>query len=192
MERIVRPRWAGGIIMARKRSLHWYSGALVFGAALLSCASALAQREDVAQIESKLLGSWRLVSWEERDEAGRVSYPLGPHAVGQIMYTPDGRMSAQLMRPGSGRFASEDWRSATPAEKSTAWGDYFGYFGSFSIDADNNAIVHHIEGSWFPNLVGTDQIRFFRLEGNRLILDADTKWGKVHIVWEKAPGQTVR
>lgn len=171
--------------MTTKGTLRWRWGGVLLGGALLSCASALAQREDTAPIASHLHGSWRLISWEERDSTGRVSYPLGPHAIGQIMYTPDGRMFAQLMRPDSGRFASEDWRKATPEEKSAAWGNYFGYFGTFSIDPDNKAIVHHIEGSWFPNLVGTDQIRYFRLEGDRLLLDADTEWGKVHIVWQK-------
>ena len=168
------------------RARRWlWGGALIGGALLLMSGTVLGQREDTAPIASQFVGSWRLLTWEERDDSGRVSYPLGPHAIGQIMYTPDGRMSAQLARPDAGRFASEDWRLATAEEKSQAWGNYFGYYGTFSIDPDNNAIVHHIEGSWFPNLVGTDQIRYFRLEGNRLILDADTKWGKVHIVWEK-------
>jgi hypothetical protein len=97
----------------------------------------------------------------------------------------DGRMSAQLMRPGSNRFASEDWRKAAPLEKSIAWSDYFGYFGTFSIDLEKKAVVHHIQGSWFPNLIGTDQIRYFRYQDDRLILDADTEWGRVHIVWRK-------
>jgi hypothetical protein len=110
---------------------------------------------------------------------------LGPDAVGQISYTNDGRMSAQLMRPPSERFANEDWRQALTEEKSVAWQNYFGYFGSFSIDAVNHAVTHHIEGSWFPNLIGTEQVRYFRFEGDRLILDADTEWGKVHIVWQK-------
>jgi hypothetical protein len=147
--------------------------------------SALAQHDDSAAIVASLLGSWRLVSWEERDNSGRISYPLGARAIGQIMYTSDGRMSAQLMRPDSPRFASEDWRRATPDEKSTAWGDYFGYFGTFSIDHHERSVIHHIEGSWFPNLLGTDQRRHFQFDGDRLILDADTEWGKVHIVWEK-------
>jgi hypothetical protein len=45
--------------------------------------------------------------------------------------------------------------------------------------------VHHIEGSWFPNLIGTDQVRYFRFEGDQIVLDADTEWGQVRIVWEK-------
>jgi hypothetical protein len=178
--------------MTVMRSHRWWWGGVLIGGALLFYVSTLAQHDDSIAIVAKLLGSWRLVSWEEHDSSGRISYPLGARAIGQIMYTSDGRMSAQLMRPDSPRFVSEDWRQATRDEKSTAWGDYFGYFGTFSIDHDKRAVVHHIEGSWFPNLLGTDQRRYFRFEGERLILDADTEWGKVHIVWEKVRGEPMR
>jgi hypothetical protein len=94
-------------------------------------------------------------------------------------------MSAQLMRPNQPSFASKDWREATAGEKATAWGNYFGYFGTYTIDEQAGTVVHHIEGSWFPNLMGTDQIRHFRFEGERIVLDADTEWEQVQIVWEK-------
>lgn len=162
--------------------MYWQSVLLV--GTLISVVPTLIQ-SDAATIKRQLLGSWRLISWEEHDGSGHVNHPLGPDAVGQIVYTPDGRMSAQLMRPASKSFASEDWRKATPQEKSGAWSNYFGYYGSYRIDLEKQAVVHHIEGSWFPNLVGTDQVRRFRFENDRLILDADTEWGKVHIVWQK-------
>jgi hypothetical protein len=82
---------------------------------------------------------------------------------------------------------AEDWRAASQPESARAWKDYFGYFGTFSIDTGRQAVIHHVEGSWFPNLVDTDQARSFRFEGDRLVLDADTAWGKVRIVWERAP-----
>jgi hypothetical protein len=67
----------------------------------------------------------------------------------------------------------------------TAWPNYFGYFGTFTVDEDAQEVVHHIEGGWFPNLVGTKQIRHYRFDGARLVLEADTEWGQVRIVWEK-------
>lgn len=177
--------------MAVIRALRWWWGSALIGGALLSYGATRAPQQDEATaLAGKLFGSWRLISWEEHDTSGRVNYPLGPKAIGQIMYTQDGHMSAQLMRPDSPRFAREDWRHATAEEKSRAWSDYFGYYGTFSIDPKKRAVVHHIEGSWFPNLLATDQIRYFRFEGDRLILDADTEWGKVHIVWEKVGNRT--
>ena len=136
-------------------------------------------------VRRRLLGSWRLVTWEERTGAGEVDYPLGPDAIGQLTYSPEGRVSAQLVRPGQPRFADEDWRKATPEERAEAWPAYFGYFGRYSIDEQAGAVTHHVEGAWFPNLVGTSQVRHYHLDGDILTLDADTAWGRVRIVWEK-------
>jgi hypothetical protein len=138
--------------------------------------------EDIRQ---RLLGSWRLVTWEERTTGGEVDYPLGPDAVGQLTYSPTGQVSAQLVRPDQPRFADDDWRKATPDERADAWAEYFGYFGSYSIDEAAGAVVHHVEGTWFPNLVGTSQVRYYDLDGDTLTLDADTAWGRVRIVWER-------
>jgi YD repeat-containing protein len=132
----------------------------------------------------QLLGAWRLVSREEESEQG-VAYTSGQDEIGQISYDASGRMSAQFMSANQARFANEDWRESTPQERTTAWLNYFGYFGRFTVDADKKIVVHQIEGSWFPNLVGTEQIRHYRFKGKQLVLDANTPWGNVRIVWEK-------
>jgi hypothetical protein len=49
-----------------------------------------------------------------------------------------------------------------------------------------NAVVHHVVGAWFPNVERSDQARIFKFEDDRLVLDADTKWGKVRIAWRRA------
>src|SRR5450755_443524 len=131
----------------------------------------------------QLLGAWRMATWEEQTDRG-LGYPLGPDAIGQISYDASGRMSAQLARPSQAHFVSEDWREAASQERSVAWVNYFGYFGTYSVDEENKAVIHRIEGSWFPNLVGTEQIRYYRFEGKHLVLEAKTPWGNVRIVWE--------
>ena len=136
---------------------------------------------------AKLLGTWRLVQWQIEEEDGSISYPLGEDAIGQLAYGPDGRMSAQLTRRSQAHLSKNDWRQAADSEKAQAWSNYFGYFGSYSIDESKKIVMHHIEGSWFPNLVGTSEIRHYQFKGEQLVLDADTAWGKVHIVWEKYP-----
>jgi hypothetical protein len=133
---------------------------------------------------TQLLGSWHLVSWSIAD-AESVIYPLGPEAIGQLSYDAAGRVSAQLARQHQSRFARDDWQRATTEEKSAAWSSYFGYFGTYTIDEDAHVVTHHIEGSWFPNLVGSEQARHYQLEDGRLVLDAETAWGRVSIVWEK-------
>jgi hypothetical protein len=137
------------------------------------------------EARSRLIGAWQLVSWFEQAPSGERVHPLGENAVGQIVYTADGHVSAQLVREEVPLFLHDDWRKATADESARAWMGYFGYFGTFSIDEEKQAVIHHVEGSWFPNLRNTDQVRFFRFEEGRLVLDADTQWGKVRIIWEK-------
>jgi hypothetical protein len=141
-------------------------------------------RQDIARA---LIGAWRLVSWSETKKDGTTDYPLGRHAIGQLIYSADGHVAAQLARKEVEPLHEEDWRAVSQPESAKAWKNYFGYFGTFSIDTNRQAVVHHVEGSWFPNLADTDQARSFHFDGCRLVLDADTAWGRVHIVWERAP-----
>ena len=140
---------------------------------------------DPDSVLEKLIGSWSLVSWESYSDDGSASYPLGADALGQLMYDADGHVSAQLVRANQQPFTSDDWREAKPDEMIAAWPNYFGYFGTFTIDADKAAVTHHIESGWFPNLVGTQQVRYHRFDGERLVLDADTAWDRVRIVWQR-------
>jgi lipocalin-like protein len=137
------------------------------------------------QVRAKLLGAWHPVTCESVDTDGTVSYPMGNDVAGQLMYDASGRVSAQLVRPDQPPFASEDWRQASPAEMIAAWPNYFGYYGTFTIDADARTVTHHIDYGWFPNLAGTEQVRNYRFDDHRLVLDADTAWGKVRVICER-------
>ena len=126
------------------------------------------------------------MSWDWHDANGAVSSPLGDDPAGLLMYDAAGSVSAQLMRRNQPRFDDDDWRSATNVEKAAAWSGYFGYFGTYTVDEAAGTITHHIAGSWFPNLVGSEQVRRYSFDGDTLSLYAETPWGHVTIVWEKA------
>ena len=52
-------------------------------------------------LRKAIQGTWDLVSYTAQDNhGGPTTYPLGPDALGLIMYIGDGYMSAQLMRRG--------------------------------------------------------------------------------------------
>ena len=140
----------------------------------------------VEDICARLIGAWDLICWREIRPDGGVDYPLGEDALGKLLYTEDGHVSAQLARRRLRRFRKDDWREAAEAERAGAWKDYFGYFGTYSIDHERHAVIHHVEGAWFPNLAGTDQVRGYRFEDDRLVLNADTAWGRVEIVWKRS------
>lgn len=105
--------------------------------------------------------------------------------MGLILYQKNGHMSAQLMRPEPIPFASSDDLQATKDETHRAWRNYVGYWGTFSVDAKNRVVTHHIEGGWFPNWIGTNQERSFRFREDKLILEADYSAGHAKLVWQK-------
>ncbi len=44
----------------------------------------------------------------------------------------------------------------------------FGYAGTYTLT--NEGVVHHVEVATDPTWIGQDQVRFTRIEGNRLII----------------------
>jgi hypothetical protein len=58
-------------------------------------------------LRNRFTGAWMLESYTEHPVDGPAPfYPLGENAEGIIMYTPEGFMSAQIMRVGRPEFAS--------------------------------------------------------------------------------------
>jgi hypothetical protein len=78
------------------------------------------------KLRERLIGAWKLESYVEKPVDGSAPfYPMGEKPEGIIMYTPDGYMSAQLMRPSRPKFASGDWFRGTDKDgwvkPSPAW-----------------------------------------------------------------------
>ena len=145
----------------------------------------------MATIRERLIGSWRLISYEIEAADGSVSHPMGREATGMIMYAPDGYMSANVMIPGRPAFSGGVASSATPEELAAAAAGYFGYAGRFDVDEAASSVLHYIEVALAPNLLGTVQRRHVLFEGNRLRLrgDAAPAGGRIAvpiITWERA------
>jgi hypothetical protein len=135
-----------------------------------------------------LIGTWKLLSWENRSLDGQVTYPLGEDAVGYISYTPDGYVFVAMMRSGRTQFTSGDLLRASAQEKVRAAETYVTYCGRYEFYGDT--VVHHVELSLFPNWVGVDQERLVEIAGNRLtvstrpmLLEGTQRSG--HLVWER-------
>lgn len=136
--------------------------------------------------DSPFLGSWRLVSFEHFLPSGQVLKPHGDSPLGSLLYQANGCMSAQLRSGNPKRFASDDDSQASAREIAEAWRAYFGYWGTFEIDAEKAIITHRVEGCSFPNWMGTTQVRYFRFDGpNRLILEAQSASGRYQLVWQR-------
>jgi Lipocalin-like domain len=115
-----------------------------------------------------LVGTWRLVSFEMRDEHGRVTHPLGRDALGFITYAPDGHMAVQFGRADRARLAVGDWAGATPAEIAAAARDYLAYCGTYELR--DGEVVHRVELSLMPNWIGAELVRLVAFDGERVSL----------------------
>ncbi len=135
-----------------------------------------------------VVGTWRLKRWETRTADGRVRYPLGPDAVGSLIYTPGGHMSVAMMRANRPAFAGDNLLGGTPEEKAAAAASYVTYAGRYELR--DGVVVHRIDLSLFPNWVGTDQVRYVSVEGNELTITTGPLriGGETvnRLVWERA------
>ena len=90
----------------------------------------------------RLVGSWQLQRWFITYEDGAVTEPLGPGAVGLLVYTPDGWMSAAMMAAGRSRLSRNNPRAAPVKEKATAFDTFFGYCCRWRIVG--HVVEHHV------------------------------------------------
>lgn len=120
----------------------------------------------------QLLGPWELVSYQLELDTGRIVHPLGEDAVGLIVYTPQGRMSVNMMRPGRATWASPNPAAGTESEIAAAAAGYLAYGGSFTVDETSSVVEHHVDVSLFPNWIGDVQKRFVDLAGDDLRLES--------------------
>ena len=118
-------------------------------------------------MSERFIGTWKLVSFEMRSD-DQVTYPLGKDPVGYLIYSHEGYMAASLMASKRQRFSSVDILKATTEEIIAAYGTYVAYCGKYEVTEDK--VTHLVEVSLFPNWVGGKQERFYKLEGDELIL----------------------
>ena len=117
-------------------------------------------------------GAWTLTSYEQIRDGRAISQPMGPDPVGRLTYDAAGRMSAQLMRRNRPRFAANSRQEGSLEEIRAAFTGYVGYYGPYSLNEKENTVIHRVECCSFPNWVGTDLVRRYEFDGDRLILRA--------------------
>jgi hypothetical protein len=114
----------------------------------------LALAEDTARL---LAGSWKLNSWTIQIIGGEVTEPFGPNPKGRAVFTPDGVIAAANRKP-----AANDEESAALLKTLLA------YTGKFTTDGDK--FTTKVDISWNELFTGRDQVRFFKLEGDKLTI----------------------
>ena len=118
-------------------------------------------------IASKFVGSWKLVAFEGTIEGRKIEKR---ERVGLLMYDAAGYMSVQIMASDRPKFASGKRQQGTLEEIKAAFDGYIAYFGPYEVNEAKGVVIHHLEGSIFPNQVGTDNIRYYEFSGDQLTL----------------------
>jgi len=137
-----------------------------------------------------LIGTWKLVSQQHRDTEGNIFYPRGEDAIGQLMYSADGYMCATIMSANRKRFQSGGlFSGGTDVEKTEAMDSFMAYCGRYRIES--NKIIHVVEISLFPNLVGNEEIRYYEMTKDSLTLTTPPFMSKGrewvgHITWKRS------
>ena len=107
----------------------------------------------------QLVGSWRLTSWVIEVVGGEAAQPFGPNPKGRALFTPDGFSAFMIARP--------DRKPATnDADSAALLKSLMVYTGKFTLDGDK--LTTNVDLSWNEILTGTAQVRFFKLEGDKL------------------------
>ena len=105
-------------------------------------------------------GLWKLVSYEVEIQAtGQKELVMGQNPTGYVLFTPEGRVF--FIFTGEGRKPAK-----TVQERADLLNSLVAYTGTYRIEGDK--WITKVEVAWNPEWVGTEQTRFFKVDGNSL------------------------
>src|ERR1043166_4013666 len=165
--------------------------------AIVTTVDVVAQRAERGSFEpaavraanNRFAGVWKLSGEETRDASGRTI--PGPNAgsggrFGYITYDPAGYVGVTLAWNNRPAFKG---KASTPDEARAAMAAYNSYWGSFTVNEARGVVTHQTFGALSPSFAGTDQVRAFTIDGNRLTLrpPANGNGDQRSLMWERVP-----
>lgn len=120
-------------------------------------------------LKNRIVGAWRLLSWVYQNEGGDTLDYFGTNPTGILMYDTAGNMNAQLMQGERPLFHTQAMRDGSDRERIDAFQTYVAYYGKY-YEQTPGEIVHVVEGSLFPNWIGSKQVRYGSLAEDKLTL----------------------
>ena len=132
----------------------------LFAIFLMSCAI-----RSLADDREQLIGVWKLQTYEiEFQDTGERKTQFGEHPNGFLIFTAEGRMMAVLT--AEGRKVPQ-----TDSDRAAALGSMFAYSGIYRLEGDH--WTTKVDTSWNEGWTGTDQVRFFKLDGDALTVTSN-------------------
>jgi hypothetical protein len=114
-----------------------------------------------------IVGTWQITSLSlEYQDTKEVAHPIN-QPTGYLQYSPGGHMVTFVA-------AGDLPRPATPpiytdAERAKIFNQIIGaYAGTYRIEGDK--VIHHVLNASYTLWIGTDQIRYFKIDGKNLAI----------------------
>ena len=144
-------------------------------------ANAAEPQTSEASMRAQLIGSWRLISRESKRADGTLEPDAGLASVpmGILIYDQSGHVAAQLSRRDrTVAMLGEECEAAKavkgrPDTAQTILG-YDAYFGTYTLNAHDHIVTHHLDAALFPGDIGKSIQRRFAISGDRLTISFDT------------------
>jgi hypothetical protein len=155
--------------------------------ALVAFASHGESTQKTGSLGQQLQGTWTMVS-NVLDQGGNKTEPYGPGAKGSVVLTSNGRVMLIITRADVPKFASNNRTTGTPEENKAAVAGSIGYFGTYLTNDADKTLVMHLEGSTYPNWLGTDQKRTIELSGDQMkFINQNPSMGQgtVTVTWKR-------
>jgi Lipocalin-like domain len=118
--------------------------------------------------DNPLLGTWRLKSFvREVAGTGERYNQLGERPDGYLSYAADGRMLVLFVSDEQPRPRAEP----TDDERIKLHKTMLAYGGTYTRSPGK--VVHHLDIEWDGRRLGTDQVRFYTIDGDKLLLKTE-------------------
>ena len=118
-----------------------------------------------------IVGTWELVTRTVtgKDGVTVIDPVLGDRPTGRLVYDASGTVMLQMMRSGRKDAISAP---ANPQDKDNPRVilGYDAYFGRYTVDEKSGAVTHHVDGSLYPEDLGSNWVRPFAVKGDTLTL----------------------
>ena len=117
-------------------------------------------------LKEQIVGTWKLVSIYN-EENGVKKYNFGDKPAGLLMFDRSGNIIQHLSKPGVAKFKISNRLKGTDAEYRATMQSMIAGFGTYTIDGEMVTI------SWvassYPNRVGTQEKRTYKVTGDNLV-----------------------
>jgi hypothetical protein len=134
-------------------------------ATIVLCAASWSAKS--AENVSPIVGTWLLTAYSEVYlDNGETIRRFGDHPTGYIQYSPGGHLVVFVTTGEPKRPATLNYSDADRAD--VYRGIIAGYTATYTIDG--NKAVHHVLTAWRPDWIGSDQTRYFEIEGKNLLI----------------------